>query len=318
LRKNVLIVAGGGGHTGYAYALAQRLKCKASLRFLVPSDDALSYQRLSQFGEVNFLLKARGAKTPNHEFIPRLVKAFLESLNRVSGGYDVIVSTGSNFCLPPSLLGRLRKVSLVNIESSVRFTKASQTARILQPLAAVTALQWKEQEKLLKKGVHVGPLLPQPEISPWNGGYVLVTGGTMGHKKLFDAICESNLENVVLQTGQIDPAHYRRKHPSWKVIRFSTRFFELVAGAEIVVTHFGYTALEALVYRKPTVIVLNPEWKRTVGRTDAEFYAAKVNASLVWDVSLSNLIAAIDEAKKKEQPVLPDGAENLSKVILSL
>jgi UDP-N-acetylglucosamine:LPS N-acetylglucosamine transferase len=179
-------------------------------------------------------------------------------------------------------------------------------------------LQWEEQRSLLRKGVVFGPLLPKPEVKSWNGGYVLVTGGTMGHKSLFDAISESGLENVVLQTGRIDPEQYRKKHPGWRVIDFSSRFYELVAGAELVITHFGSTALEALVYGKPMVIVLNPEWTRTVGRSDAEIFSEKVNASFVWQISLRSLLEAIDEAKKKEAPRLADGARNLAEAILNL
>jgi len=313
-----LISAGGGGHTGYGYALAQRLYGKVSLRFLVPEGDVLSEERLRRFGNVDFLLKPRGAKTPIFEFIPRLAKAFAESYDRVPGECDVMVSTGSNFCIPPALLARVKGIPIINIESSVRFTKASKTARILRPFSAVTALQWDEQKRLLKKGVVVGPLLPEPEVKPWNGGYVLVTGGTLGHKLLFDVISESGLENVVLQTGQVDPEPYRRKHPEWRILPFSTRFYELVAGADLVVTHFGSTALEAAVYRKPMVLVLNPEWKRTVGKTDAEIFAEKVNGVLIWDVGLENLFRAIEEAKSKETPVFENGAEKLAELILML
>jgi UDP-N-acetylglucosamine:LPS N-acetylglucosamine transferase len=310
--------AGGGGHTGYAYALAQRLYDRASLNFLVPEGDVLSKERLSRFGSVSFLLKPRGAKTPTSEFIPNLMKAFIESFRRVAGKYDVVVSTGSNFSIPPCFIARLRGVPLVNIESSVRFTKASKTALILQPFSAITALQWKEQKKLLKRGVVFGPLLPKPEVTPYNGGYILVTGGTLGHKVLFDAVSGSSLENVVLQTGQIDPGQYRQKHPKWKVIDFSTRFYELVAGADLVVTHFGSTALEALIYRKPMVIVLNPEWKRTVGRSDAEIFAEKVNASFIWDVTLEKLLKAIEEARRRRLPSVEDGAKNLAEAISRL
>jgi len=313
-----LISAGGGGHTGYGYALAQRLYGKVSLRFLVPEGDVLSEERLRRFGNVDFLLKPRGAKTPIFEFIPRLAKAFAESYDRVPGECDVMVSTGSNFCIPPALLARVKGIPIINIESSVRFTKASKTARILRPFSAVTALQWDEQKRLLKKGVVVGPLLPEPEVKPWNGGYVLVTGGTLGHKLLFDVISESGLENVVLQTGQVDPEPYKRKHPEWRILPFSTRFYELVAGADLVVTHFGSTALEAAVYRKPMVLVLNPEWKRTVGKTDAEIFAEKVNGVLIWDVGLENLFRAIEEAKSKETPVFENGAEKLAELILML
>jgi UDP-N-acetylglucosamine:LPS N-acetylglucosamine transferase len=316
--KNVLILAGGGGHTGYGYALAQRLYERAHLRFLVPEGDALSQKRLKKFGEVDFFLKPRGAKTPANEFIPRLVKAFLESFKRVSGGLDVVVSTGSNFCIPPAVSAYLKGIPVVNIESSVRFTKASRTAFLLQPFSTITALHWEEQRRLLKRGSVVGPLLPRPEAKPWNGGYVLVTGGTLGHKQLFDSISESTLENVVLQSGNVNPEPYRARHPKWRIIQHSTKFYELVAGAEVVVTHFGSTILEALVYRKPTVVVPNPEWTRTAGVEDAMYLVRKVNAVLVSEINLYRLISAVDEARSRRIPTLADGAQRLADLVLNL
>jgi UDP-N-acetylglucosamine--N-acetylmuramyl-(pentapeptide) pyrophosphoryl-undecaprenol N-acetylglucosamine transferase len=318
MSEDVLILAGGGGHTGYGYALAQRLQGRASLHFLVPEGDRLSQKRLSVYGSVDFLLKPRGAKTPTRKFIPRLAKAFLDSSKCVSHKYSVTVSTGSNFCIPPALLAFMKGVPLVNIESSVRFTKASKSARILQPFSAVTALHWKEQRRLLKKGVVVGPLLPEPQVKPWNGDYILVTGGTLGHKILFDVVAESDLENIVLQTGKVDPKQYRKKHPKWKVIRYSTRFYELVAGADVVVTHFGSTILEALIYKKPTVIVPNPEWTRTAGVEDAKCLAKKVNALLVSEITLRNLIEAIEMSRKTSAPKFSDGAKTLADLVLKL
>jgi UDP-N-acetylglucosamine--N-acetylmuramyl-(pentapeptide) pyrophosphoryl-undecaprenol N-acetylglucosamine transferase len=212
----------------------------------------------------------------------------------------------------------MKGIPLVNIESSVRFIKASKTASILQPFSAVTALHWEEQGKLLKRGVVVGPLLPKPEVKSWNGGYILVTGGTWGHKLLFDVVVESDLENVVLQTGRVDPEPYMKKRPDWKVIRYSTAFYELVAGADVVVTHFGSTVLEALIYRKPTVIIPNPEWTRTAGVEDAKYLAKKVNASLVSEISLNNLLNAIEEAQRRSFPTFPDGAQKLADIIFNM
>jgi len=316
--KNVLILAGGGGHTGYGYALAQRLYGRVNLHFLVPKGDTLSKERLSKFGTVEFLLKPRGAKTPTKEFVPKLAKAFVEAFKKISNEFDVVVSTGSNFCIPPSFFAWMKGIPLINIESSVRFTKASKTALLLQPFSTITALQWEEQKKILKKGVVVGPLLPKPEVEPWNGGYILVTGGTLGHKQLFDAISESKLENVVLQTGKVNPEPYRKRHPKWKVIEYSTRFYELVAGAEVVVTHFGSTILEALIYKKPIVVVPNPEWTRTAGMEDAKFLARKVNAALISELNLRTILNGIVEAKAKKHPVFLDGAQKLTNLILKI
>jgi UDP-N-acetylglucosamine:LPS N-acetylglucosamine transferase len=316
--KNILILAGGGGHTGYGYALAQRLYGKADMYFLVPQGDKLSQERLSKFGVVNFLLKPREAKTPTKEFIPKLAKAFIDAFRKVSNKFNTVVSSGSNFCIPPSLSAWMKGIPLVNIESSVRFTKASKTALILQPFSTITALHWEEQKKLLKKGTVVGPLLPKPEIEPWNGGYILVTGGTLGHKQLFDVISESELKNVVLQTGRVNPEPYKKQHPEWKVIDYSTKFYRLVAGADVVITHFGSTILEALIYNKPTVVVPNPEWTRTAGVKDAVYLAKKVNAILVSEITLNNILMAIEKSKKVHPPKFPDGAENLADIILKL
>jgi UDP-N-acetylglucosamine--N-acetylmuramyl-(pentapeptide) pyrophosphoryl-undecaprenol N-acetylglucosamine transferase len=312
----VLILAGGGGHTGYGYALAQRLAGKVDLHFLVPEGDALSYQRLRKFGKVDSLIKPRGATTPTSEFIPKLAMAFAKSYSHISRDDDVVVSTGSNFCIPPAFFAWIKGIPLVNIESSVRFTQASKTTTLLQPFSAVTALHWEEQGALLRRGIVVGPLLPQPEVTPWNGGYILVTGGTWGHKLLFDTVVEGDFKDVVLQTGRIDPDPYMMKQPTWTILRYSTTFYELVAGADVVVTHFGSTVLEALIYGKPTVIIPNPAWTRTAGVEDAKYLAKKVNASLVSDISIKNLHVAIDEAQQRIRPTFPDGAQNLAIIIL--
>jgi len=314
---HVLILAGGGGHTGEAYALAQELHGKANLSFLVPEADTLSKAKLSRFGKVNTLILPRGPKTPHRQFIPKLFQAFIHALRKISKEFDVVVSHSSNFCIAPALVAWAKGIPVVNVENSVRFVDASTTAKILQCFSKVTALEWEEQKKFLK-GIVVGPLIQDPEVKPWNGKYVLVTGGTHGHKLLFDVIAQSKLKNVFLQTGEVDPEPYVRMHPEWKIIRYSDRFSELIAGAKVVVTHFGFTALEALSYKKPIVIVGNPEWTRAAGFEDAKVFAEKINASLVLEVTLENVLDSIKKAEGREVPTLPDGAKALAKIILNM
>jgi len=318
VQGRVLILAGGGGHTGYAYALAQALHGKVFLFFLAPEGDALSERRLSKFGKVQFLIKPRGPKTPAHQFVTRLTKAFMESVGQSFHEFDVVVSSGSNFCVLPAIMAWMRGVPVVNMESPVRFSKPSKSARVLQPFSAITALHWEEQKRLLK-GVVVGPILPKPEVKPENRGYILVTGGTYGHRLLFNTLAESDLHNIVLQTGPVDPTPYIKKHPEWKVFTVTEGFHELLAGAELVVTHFGLTVLEAaVVYKKPVVLVPNPEWTRTVGAEDAEYLARKINAVFVSETKIESLLNAIKEARKRKVPLLPDGAENLANMIIEL
>ena len=315
--KRVLILAGGGGHTGFAYALAQRIENRASMLFLIPEGDTSSHKRLNKFGKVDHIMKPRGAKTATGAFTYNLARAFTNSMKKVTGNYDVVISTGSNFCIPPAVVAFLKGIPIVNIEGEARFSGASKTAQILQPFSAITALQWPEQQRFLK-GTVVGPIFPEPTLEPSNGGYILVTGGTLGHKQLFDILNQSNLKNVVLQTGKVAPEPYRKKHPEWKVIKFSLNFSELITGAEVVVTHQGSVPLEAAAYMKPSVIVPDPELKRTFPKEDSEFFAKKVGATILSDPTLESLMAAIETAKNNRIPVLKDGAKVLADIILNL
>ncbi|KON29270.1 hypothetical protein AC482_06975 [miscellaneous Crenarchaeota group-15 archaeon DG-45] len=316
-KKGVMILAGGGGHTGYARILAEALSGRAELSFLVPDADPLSLVRLEPFGPVGTLTKPRHPTTPTWRFILRMAKALYQSSGRVPRGLDAVVSTGSNFCVPPALVAWAKGIPLVNLESRVKFIKPSRTASLLQRFAEVTALQWEEQRRILR-GTVFGPLLPRRTVDPWNGGYILVAGGTYGHRALFDAVSASGLENVVLQTGNLDGREYSERHPEWKVISFTERFNELLAGADVVVSPPGGTPVEALVYGKHVVVVSYPEWARAADREETRMFAGKLNAPILTAMTPSALEAAVEEARRREVPVLRDGTGPLVEAILAL
>lgn len=314
----VTLLAGGGGHTGYAYALAQHLSGKCEIETYVPEGDKLSHNRLERFGNVLTLSKPRGPKTPLMPFLSGLAKSFLRSA-MIFNKKSIVVSTGSNFCLAPCIVAKLNSIPTVNIESSVRFTRASKTTKILAKTATLTALQWPEQKRLIPNGEVFGPMLAKPEVEPYDGGYTLVTGGTFGHKLLFQAFDSSNIEKVILQAGSLYGPEFANRHPTWTVIEYSDRFHELIAGADVVVTHFGETIIDsALVYRKPTVISVNPDWTRTAGFDDATMLAKKVNGVLLRDFTPDAVIEAIEKAKKSKPPQIASGADFLSKRILEM
>jgi UDP-N-acetylglucosamine:LPS N-acetylglucosamine transferase len=314
----VILLAGGGGHTGYAYALAHYLSGKCEIETYVPEGDKLSHNRLKRFGEVKTLPKPRGPTTPLMPFLSGLAKSFFRSASTF-GDKSVVVSSGSNFCIAPCLIAKMNGIPTVNLESSVRFTSASKTTKILAKTATLTALQWEEQRKLLPKGEVFGPMLAKPELEPYNGGYILVTGGTYGHKMLFQAFDSTNIEKVLLQAGALYSPDFAKRHPSWKVIDYSDRFHELIAGADVVVTHFGETIIDsALIYGKPTVISVNPDWTRTAGLDDATILAKKVNGILLQDFTSDAVIETIERARNSKPPKITSGAEPLSRRILEM
>ena len=314
----VILLAGGGGHTGYAYALAHYLHGKCDFEAIVPEGDTLSQERLSRYAPVRTLIKPRGPKTPLGPFAVRMFKSFVRSSSMFKSKC-IMVSTGSNFCMPPCAIAWIRHSPIINIESSVRFTRASKSAKMMARISKITALQWPEQRELIPQGEVFGPMLARPEREPYDGGYILVTGGTYGHRTLFEALDATDLENVVLQAGPYYSEEYIRRHPTWKVIDYSSKFYELIAGAQVVVTHFGETIIDAaLVYHKPTIISTNPDWTRTAGINDAVVLAEKVNGVLLDEITPEALVKAIDQARKKKPPRLESGAARLSQRIIEM
>ncbi|RLE65451.1 MAG: polysaccharide biosynthesis protein [Thermoprotei archaeon] len=319
MAKKIIITASGGGHTGNAVSLAQRLEGRADILFIVPKGDKWTRQRVEKYGDIIEVTKGRGAMSSNILFIPRFLKAFYESLRSVSKEYEVLVSMGSNHSIPPAFLAKINGLKIINVESCARFTKGSRTVKILSHIADITALQWEEQKNLHPKGIVYGPLFEKPLYKPWNGGYILVTGGTYGHRMLFDALLKTRLKNIVLQTGRLDPRYYKKRKPEWRIFDFDPDFGKWIAGANIVISHFGKTVLDAaLTYRKPVIIVPNPEFTRTVGVEDAGLLAKKLNAILLENITPKDLVDAIEFAFKLKVPEYPDGALNLAEDILKL
>lgn len=298
--KKVLILAGGGGHSSIALALAQYLNGKAETSFLIPDGDKLSRELLSPYGPIDELIKGRYPNTSNLLFPFRLVTSFFHSYSMVKREYRVVVSTGSNFCVPPSLIAWLKSIPLISIESRVAIAKPSKTAQLLQHFAKETLLQWEEQTKNLK-GTLVGPIFPMKRHEVKNHGYVLVTGGTEGHKQLFDAISELTLDKVIMQTGKVDPTPYKESHPNWEIIAYSTDFEKLVAESSIVIAHQGGgTIFEAILYEKPLIIVFNSELTRTANTEDMRILAEKVGAPFLEEAdarTIESLILKVDSAK---------------------
>jgi len=316
--KDVILLAGGGGHTAYAFALAQNLTKKCNLKIIVPEGDELSFQRLSKFGPVETLLKPRGPKTGLGPFLVNLLKSFFRCF-KIIKGKSIIVSTGSNFAIPPCLVAKMKGGTIINVVESIRFVERSKTTKILSNFSKLTALQWPEQKKLYPEGEVFGPMLAKSPVEPYDGGYILVTGGTFGHKSLFETLNSLELENIVLQTGPVSSQDFSEKHPTWKIIEFTDKFEEILAGAEVVVTHFGATIIEStLIHGKPTVIAFNPEWKRSGRYGDLLVLTKKTNAVLLEELNPENLIEAIEKAKRQKPPVIESGAGLLAKRILEI
>ena len=102
------------------------------------------------------------------------------------------------------------------------------------------------------------------------------------------------------------------------IFRFDPDFGKWLADASVVISHLGKTVIDAaLTYKKPVVIVPNPEWSLTAGWKDARILAEKVNAVLITKITHTNIYSAIKKAESLKPLSYPDGAEKPAEEILS-
>jgi len=314
--KSVLILAGGGGHTGYGIILAEQLHGKVDLHFLAPSNDPLSRQLAEQYGTVDDLIKPRHPTTNFILFFFRFIYAFFQAISKVNRSYSCVVSTGSNFCIPPSIIAWIKGIPIISIESADKLTSPSKTAKYLQIIAKLTVLQWEEQTKFLKGDV-LGPFFSQHKKEPKNDGYILITGGTYGYKELLNASIDLPYESVVLQVGPIDPGIYQDKRPKWYIFANIPDFKKYIYRSDVVITPPGATAMEAYSLEKSIVIITYPDWSKAGSTTDAKLFAKKLNAPFIQTITTDNLETAIHETKQRTRVELKSGAILLADYILN-
>jgi len=306
-----LVVGGFGGHAGQAFAIAYWLKELGSPpdvltvkgtegRFRGVAEEVISTEQPVPVGEARPSLR-------------RLLKALIDSLKIKK--YDVVILNGSNFALVPGITQKLKGAKVVNVEVIDAVVKPTRAAKLASAFSDLNALHWEEQKAAYPKRSKVfGPVHEPRLYDPYDGGYVLVTAGSLGYEELFDAAAQAFGERAVLQTGKVPPEKYEGKVR--EAFSFSFEFHKWLAGASAVVTTFpGSTAaVAALAYGKPTVLVINPHLKRGASPENAVPYARKIGAVLS---DLKGLREAVERAKGVLKPSYPEGAKELARYLLS-
>ncbi|MCG3108074.1 UDP-N-acetylglucosamine--N-acetylmuramyl-(pentapeptide) pyrophosphoryl-undecaprenol N-acetylglucosamine transferase [Metallosphaera sp. J1] len=311
--KRLLIIASGGGHTGFAKAIAEYLPFKAD--FVIPEGDENSRKLVSPYaGKIYEVSKPRDPKGSNYSLVTKGFRALHQSISLPR--YDVVVATGSNHSVIPSLFQRVKGSTLFALESQDRIVTRGKAVSVLSHFSKGVFLHWKEQSSLYRNGIVVGPILQRRKYDPVDEGYILVTAGTEGFKALFDKISNLGLTNLIIQTGKVSPEPYAKK--GIKAFSFDPDIERLIAGASVIITHQGKTAMEsAVLYGKPTILVFNRSLTRAATFEDVKLYSEIIGARFLEDPSTwddEKLVEAINERKKpnSHQP----GTEKLVKVIM--
>ena len=312
-----LIVAGYGGHAAYSYAVAYELaRVGIELDIVLPRGYGYLTKRFEKLGKVHYMTLPRKPLEPFYKGLYKWPIAIAESLKLLREKYDFVFYGGSNFSVPPFIVEKFLKHSRAyTIEDHIHIpTKAT---RLLHELGATVFLHWVDQLRVYPRGVVVGPVYEPPLYEPWDGGYVLVTTGTVGAKDLFDALVELDVEKAVVKTSDVDPEPYAKKKPNWVFFKYVEDMDKLIAGASVVVVHPGVTALTArLAYGKPVVVVYTKRHAKQYTVAEVKGFAEKINAVFVEEANPEKIATAIDKAKKLDKPSFKNGAREIASILV--
>ncbi|QIW24028.1 polysaccharide biosynthesis protein [Sulfolobus sp. S-194] len=316
--SELLIIASGGGHTGFGRAIAEYLPFKPD--FVIPENDKNSEEMIKNLArKIYYVKKGKEPNEGNIQFLKNIFKILSQS-GKIEK-YRVVIATGSNHSIIPSFVQYLKRARIYGIESQDRIVTRGKAIRLISYFSKGIFLHWKEQKKLYpKKGIVVGPIVEKPKYKAENGDYILVTTGSQGFKELFNRLINLDLENVVVQTGKIDPNIYKDKKPNWKFFSFDPDIEKWIAKAKLIITHQGKTAMEAVVmYKKPSIIVYNKSWIYAATKEDSRLYAEILGATFLDDPSTWDsdevLLKAIEKANKPKDYEI--GTQKLVDLILS-
>ncbi|MCE4617353.1 MAG: hypothetical protein F7C32_02060 [Desulfurococcales archaeon] len=317
--KEILITAAPGGHSGYAYAIGLRLReLGYKPVFLAAEGYDWIVKKLTRIGHVEYAPMPRRVGEPLYRSLHRWPAAFVKAFSKVKPEYRVLVSCGANLSIPPAIVSKLKGMYLVNVESIVRMSGPGKTPRFLHRIADLTLVHWPEQEKFLRGARVVGPIYEPPRFESSDGGYVLVTAGSVGFRELFDVVVEAGFERLVIQTGRVDPDAYKKR--AWKVFDYDPDLERWIANASLVITHFpGMTsATAALAYKKPVVLVPAIHLTMSAPVTDCPLYSAKIGAVCINKLSPKAILEATDKARKVDKPSYTEGAMEAARLISRL
>jgi len=158
MKKTILIVLGGGGHTQQMLILAERLKEKYNIEYVIKKGGKKGGKKLE--GKIFKIIDPRKMKDYNKavvilKLIPYSIQAF-KILSKSKA--QAIIICGPAVSVPLAFLGKIffRK-KIIFIESWSRVKSKSLSGKLINPFSDLIFVQWKKNKEY-KKAIYAGRL----------------------------------------------------------------------------------------------------------------------------------------------------------------
>jgi UDP-N-acetylglucosamine:LPS N-acetylglucosamine transferase len=159
LKKKVLVVLGGGGHTTQMLKLVDLLGDSFEYEYLVGFNETLSEKKIKTKGKVYKIHKPRQYQDNKIVAALKSVRTFLEALNVMrKSNAEAIVSAGAGVAAIASIAAKIFRKKVIGLEDWSRQKKPSTAGRLTYFVSDLFFVQWPEMKKHYPKSVYAGRL----------------------------------------------------------------------------------------------------------------------------------------------------------------
>lgn len=157
MKKNVLCVLSGGGHTAQMIRLINLIGEKYLYEYVILNDDEMSENKIFYSGEVYRMKRTRNIK--ENMFIA-ICKQFIAMPKAISiilkSNPYAIIAAGSSISAPLCFAAKLLKCKVIFIESWSRLNHKSLTGKFAYYFADLFFVQHESMLKLYPKATYAG------------------------------------------------------------------------------------------------------------------------------------------------------------------
>lgn len=159
MKKKILVVLGGGGHTAQIIRIVDMLGDKYLYSYVVNNIDQISQKKITIPG---IIFKINLTKKFGGSFLDSVIgtlKSFFDSFSIIrKSKCEVIISAGPGISVPLFVVAKLFKIKTIFFESWSRVTTKSNSGKICYRFSDLFFVQWPEMKKLYPKAVYAGRL----------------------------------------------------------------------------------------------------------------------------------------------------------------
>jgi UDP-N-acetylglucosamine:LPS N-acetylglucosamine transferase len=157
VKKKLLIILGGGGHTAQMIRLIEVLGDQYIYFYVVNNTDNISYKKIRISGKIFKISLAKRFKGTFFDTVIKTLKAFFDSFYIINKARcDAIISAGPGISVPLFIVAKLFRMKTIYIESWSRVMTKSDSGKICYRFSDLFFVQWPEMKKLYPKAIYAG------------------------------------------------------------------------------------------------------------------------------------------------------------------